>query len=92
MLRRKLNAALHFLELGSKGRKPTVLKKDQDSSNQLGRCVSEVQVMLNGLAIETNNNVFVIADENTVTNADVRTMALTNREWLASSILPFIMQ
>ena len=40
--------------------------------------VSKLKDMLNGLAIENNNDVFVTADEATVTNDGVYTVASPN--------------
>lgn len=67
-------------------------KKDQHLTNMLAGYVSELKDMLNGLAIESNSDVFVTADEATVINADAYTVASPNGEWLTDSTLHFVMQ
>ena len=67
-------------------------KKDQHLTNILAGYVSELKDMLNGLAIESNNDVFVTADKATVINADACTVASLNGEWLPDSIFHFVVQ
>ncbi|KAF6237038.1 hypothetical protein HO173_004917 [Letharia columbiana] len=91
--RRKLDSVLlPSLGSGSKKRKLIVPKKDQDSVNMLAGYVSELKGMLHGLGIEDNNDVSVTADEATVTNADIYTVASPNGKWLPDSILRFVTQ
>ena len=89
---RKVASAVPFANAKNKKRKLTWPDNVQDPSNTLPGYGSELQDMLEGLAIQDDAGIFVTTHETTVTIASIHSVASSHGEWLTDAILRFVMQ
>lgn len=89
---RKIDSAVPFASAKNKKRKLTWPDKVQDPTNILAGYGSELQDMLEGLAIQDDDETFVTTNETTVIDADIYSVASSHGEWLTDAILRFVVQ
>ncbi len=90
--RHKIDSAVPFANAKNKKRQLTWPDKVQDPTNILAGYGSELQDMLEGLAIQDDDETFVTTHEATVTNANIYSVASAHGDWLTDAILRFAIQ